>query len=57
MKKLMLLIVALAAVVVASAPAPALAVGCKLICSPNDPTCCVFCCTNQPCAFPDCSPQ
>ena len=57
MKKLMLLVIALAAVVAASGSAPAAAIGCKLICDPNVPNCCVFCCTNQQCAFPDCSPQ
>jgi hypothetical protein len=53
-KKLMLLALALAAVIAASRPTPAAAIGCKQICSGPDPSCCVYCCTNQPCALPIC---
>jgi hypothetical protein len=53
-KKLMLLVLALAATAAASTPVPASAIGCKWICCVSDPSLCVYCCTNQPCAMPAC---
>jgi len=51
-RKLMLLVLALAAVIGALASAPASARGCGWVCSA--PGCCNFCCIDQPCALPIC---
>lgn len=51
-KKLILLALTLAATIAAATSAPASAIGCGWIC--QAPNCCVYCCTNQPCALPIC---
>lgn len=51
-KKLLVLTLALAATAAAAVSKPAAAIGCGWVCS--GPGCCVYCCTNQPCALPIC---
>lgn len=59
MKKLLILVLGLAAAIVAALPAPVSAGpgGCFQVCSgpaPAPPECCVLCCSGEPCFVPQC---
>ena len=56
MKKLLILVLALAAAIVAALPAPVSARpgGCFQVCSGPAPECCTICCFGEPCFVPQC---